>query len=243
MGVQRTKRVFDREFKLQVVHQLLGAKSGWRSSVGSPNSPRRWYDAGRSSTSGMGRTPGLMPPVWWFVRTRSNGCGSWKPHSAGPTWRMNCYAAPCARRKKGVHSRRETAGARDEWRSAASAASSAGLCRPEPGTRQLLPGTGPRSQPASAGGRKEEDAPLLAAIERVILAFPGYGYPRVTQELQRQGWVVNHKRVHRVMGAAGLLQGRARGHVRTTDSDHGFPVYPNLLAACGWRELTAPNEA
>jgi putative transposase len=94
-----------------------------------------------------------------------------------------------------------------------------------------------------AAGMREGDASLLAAIEHVVLAFPGYGYPRVTKELQRQGWTVNHKRVHRVMGAAGLLRGRPRSRVRTTDSDHGFAIYPNLLPGCGWRELTAPNQA
>jgi transposase InsO family protein len=92
-------------------------------------------------------------------------------------------------------------------------------------------------------GSPAEDAALRAALEQVVVAFPGYGYPRVTRQLQREGWIVNHKRVYRLMREAGLLHVRKRGQVRTTDSDHGFPVYPNLLPACGWRELTAPNQA
>jgi transposase InsO family protein len=94
---------------------------------------------------------------------------------------------------------------------------------------------------SETGSQEEEE--LLAAIERVVLAFPGYGYPRVTEHLQREGFRVNHKRVYRLMREAGLLHERARRQVRTTDSEHGFPVYSNLLAACGWRALTAPNQA
>lgn len=96
-----------------------------------------------------------------------------------------------------------------------------------------------------APGRKtgEEEAALVAAMEQVVLEFPGYGYLRVTKQLQREGFRVNHKRVYRLMAAAGWLHVRKRGRVRTTDSEHGFPIYPNLLAGCGWRELTAPNQA
>lgn len=84
---------------------------------------------------------------------------------------------------------------------------------------------------------------LRAAIEQVVLAFPGYGYPRVTRQLQRDGWIVNHKRVYRLMREAGLLQGRPRGPVRTTNSEHGWPIYPNLLPERGWRQLTRPDAA
>jgi len=96
---------------------------------------------------------------------------------------------------------------------------------------------------AAVSARAGEEERLLTALEAVVLEFPGYGYPRVTAELRRRGWLVNAKRVYRVMGTAGLLQPRKRGRVRTTDSEHGFPVYPNLLAQCGWRALTAPNQA
>ncbi len=40
---------------------------------------------------------------------------------------------------------------------------------------------------------------LRDTIERLVLAFPGYGYRRVTKALQRDGWGVNHQRVLRVM--------------------------------------------
>jgi len=55
-----------------------------------------------------------------------------------------------------------------------------------------------------------------------------YGYRRVSAALRRQGMVVNHKRVRRIMREDNLLCLRRRRFVRTTDSDHGFPIYPNL---------------
>jgi transposase InsO family protein len=71
---------------------------------------------------------------------------------------------------------------------------------------------------------------LRDAIERLVLAFPGYGYRRVTKALQRDGWAVNHKRVLRVMHEEALLCQLKRRFVVTTDATHGLPTYPNLLA-------------
>jgi putative transposase len=70
---------------------------------------------------------------------------------------------------------------------------------------------------------------LRDVIERIVLEFPGYGYRRVTAELHRQHWEVNHKRVLRIMRAEALLCQLQRSWV-TTDSKHGLRTYPNLLA-------------
>ncbi len=61
-----------------------------------------------------------------------------------------------------------------------------------------------------------------------MLAFPGYGYRRVTKQLQRNGWTVNHKRVLRVMREESLLCQLRRRFVVTTDAGHGLRRYPNL---------------
>ena len=74
-----------------------------------------------------------------------------------------------------------------------------------------------------------EETRLRDAIERLVLAFPGYGYRRVTKALQRDGWDVNHKRVLRVMRRESLLCQLKRRFVATTDSRHGWRAYPNLL--------------
>jgi putative transposase len=75
-----------------------------------------------------------------------------------------------------------------------------------------------------------EDAPeLVSEIDSIIEEFPGYGYRRVTKELHRQGKPVNHKKAYRIMKERGLLKKPKRRWIRTTDSNHGHRVYPNLL--------------
>jgi transposase InsO family protein len=84
---------------------------------------------------------------------------------------------------------------------------------------------------------------LRARIEALVLEFPGYGYRRVTAQLQREGWRVNHKRVLRIMREESLLCELQRRWVKTTDSEHGWRTYPNLLARRGWQQLTGLNQA
>jgi transposase InsO family protein len=73
------------------------------------------------------------------------------------------------------------------------------------------------------------DVEVRDAIQRIALKHPAYGRPRITAELKRQGWEVNHKRVGRILREDNLLCIRKRKFQSTTDSKHGFPVYPNLL--------------
>lgn len=86
--------------------------------------------------------------------------------------------------------------------------------------------------------RAEADEKLREAIEPIVLEFAGYGYRRVTQALVRAGWSVNHKRVLRVMREASLLCRKKRRFVHTTDSQHPYQVYPNLVKG---GEVTAPD--
>jgi transposase InsO family protein len=88
--------------------------------------------------------------------------------------------------------------------------------------------------------RDDPEVALRDAIELMVLEFPGYGYRRVTHALKRVGWTINHKHVLRVMREESLLCQLKRQFVPTTDSHHGYQVYPNLLASL---ELTAPNQA
>jgi transposase InsO family protein len=88
--------------------------------------------------------------------------------------------------------------------------------------------------------RAERDVMLRDAIERIVLAFPGYGYRRVTKALAREGWSVNHKRVQRVMREASLLCHLTSRFARTTDSKHELRTYSNLLAG---HALTGPDQA
>lgn len=80
---------------------------------------------------------------------------------------------------------------------------------------------------------------LRDEMQKIALQSPSYGYRRITAELRRRNFDVNHKRVLRMMRQDNLLCVRRRSFIRTTDSRHSLPVYPNLA-----RELepTAVNQ-
>jgi transposase InsO family protein len=68
-------------------------------------------------------------------------------------------------------------------------------------------------------------------LQQIALEFPAYGYRRITAELQRGGFAVNHKHVLRLMRQDNLLCLRRKRFLVTTDSRHSLPVYPNLARA------------
>lgn len=72
------------------------------------------------------------------------------------------------------------------------------------------------------------DERVLGLIGDIQDEWPCYGYRRVTHELRRRGHSVNHKRVARLMGANGLGIRQRKRFVRTTDSAHDHPFFPNL---------------
>jgi transposase InsO family protein len=75
---------------------------------------------------------------------------------------------------------------------------------------------------------KQEEVALRDAIQRLALRDRHCGYRRIGEWLRREGWVVNHKRVLRLMREDNLLSIRRRRFVVTTDSAHRWRVYPNL---------------
>jgi putative transposase len=74
-----------------------------------------------------------------------------------------------------------------------------------------------------------DDAEIRAALSQVCEEFPCYGYRRATAELRRRGWAVNRKRVARLMKSMNLQAKKAVRRRRTTNSEHSFPRYPNLV--------------
>ena len=74
-----------------------------------------------------------------------------------------------------------------------------------------------------------EEKELRAAIEQVVSDWPTYGSRRIVAQLRRQGLVVNRKRVSRLLSEMGLQIKRKYKRRNTTDSDHPFPRYPNLV--------------
>jgi transposase InsO family protein len=81
---------------------------------------------------------------------------------------------------------------------------------------------------ATSAPRQEETA-VRDAVQRIALENRFYGYRRVAITLQREGLVVNHKRVLRLMREDNLLCLRKRSFAPvTTDSRHSWHVVPNL---------------
>jgi transposase InsO family protein len=77
---------------------------------------------------------------------------------------------------------------------------------------------------------QKDEEEVKEAIREVVQAWPKYGYRRVTEQLCRdKNWVINDKRVRRLMNEMGLKAKTRRKKKRTTNSEHGFRRYPNLV--------------
>jgi transposase InsO family protein len=91
-----------------------------------------------------------------------------------------------------------------------------------------------RTTPAQA------DLLLRARLQELVLENHRLlGYRLVTRSLKREGHLVNHKRVLRLMREDNLLSLRRTKYVFTTDSRHDLPIYPNLARRVA---LTALNQ-
>lgn len=97
-----------------------------------------------------------------------------------------------------------------------------------------------RTRPASR--RTRQDGTLAVAVAAIYAEHHGrYGSPRVQMELRERGQRTGRKRIARLMRIQGLRARPRRRYRTTTDSRHGLPVCPNLLArrfAVAW-----PNTA
>ena len=65
-------------------------------------------------------------------------------------------------------------------------------------------------------------------LQNIVIEFPGYGYRRATIELQNRGHSVTEKMIRNFMREDNLLCVKKRFRLRTTDSNHGEKIYPNL---------------
>ena len=64
-----------------------------------------------------------------------------------------------------------------------------------------------------------DDATIIAEIRTITDEFEGYGDARVGAGLRHRGFIVNSKKVRRLMKENDLNPRRRRRFVRTTDSD------------------------
>ena len=89
-------------------------------------------------------------------------------------------------------------------------------------------------------GKQKEEADLRDRIEEIVVKHERYGYRRVTAQLKREGLKINHKRVQRIMQQEGLICKIKKSWITTTDSNHWYPVYHNLLKDA---KITGVNQA
>lgn len=78
--------------------------------------------------------------------------------------------------------------------------------------------------------RRDEEE-LAAAVQEIAGRYPTYGRRRVTHQLRRAPHeiLVNHKRVGRLMADLGLTRPKRVRRIRTTNSEHPYPRYRNLV--------------
>lgn len=81
------------------------------------------------------------------------------------------------------------------------------------------------------------DAQLANEIHEIWLEMPFYGYRRITAELRRRGYVINQKRVIRLMKEMNIQALYPRP--RTTIKAEKDPIYPYLLKDL---EITRSNQ-
>ena len=78
--------------------------------------------------------------------------------------------------------------------------------------------------------RERSDADLRDKIETLQAQYSCWGYRTLRAQLWlRYSLQVNGKRILRVMRKYDLFRQIKRRFIRTTDSEHLFPVYPNLI--------------
>ena len=86
-------------------------------------------------------------------------------------------------------------------------------------------------------GESEFNLRLMRLMDEQYLKTPFYGWPRMTAFLRRQGYMVNHKRVQRLMQLMGIQAIYPKP--RTSVADQGHRIYPYLLRNLA---ITHPNQ-
>ena len=86
---------------------------------------------------------------------------------------------------------------------------------------------------------RARDLSIVAEMKTICDEFEAYGYRRVDAELRHRGIVVNAKKIRRLMREHALNPRQRRRFIATTDSDHNYPIFPNLAKSM---KLDGPNQ-
>jgi putative transposase len=86
---------------------------------------------------------------------------------------------------------------------------------------------------------RARDLSIVAEMKTICDEFEAYGYRRVDAELRHRGIVVNAKKIRRLMREHALNPMPRRRFITMTDSDHNYPIFPNLAKNM---KLDGPNQ-
>jgi len=76
---------------------------------------------------------------------------------------------------------------------------------------------------------RQDETALLSAIEQVLMRRPFFGYRRVVAQLPREGLAVGETVVRRLLKGLGHSRSVGQVRVQTTDSNHPYTRYSNLI--------------
>ena len=105
---------------------------------------------------------------------------------------------------------------------------------------ELAPSTFYYKPKISREEREKVDADLADKIEHLQANYSCWGYRTITAQLRRvYGLVINRKRVLRIMRKFRLFRRQKQKFCITTDSNHNYLIYPNLIRGM---EVTGMNQ-
>jgi transposase len=191
--MKKTRRRYDREFKLSVVAELEGGKPPVqiaREQGIHPSLPSRWRDESEENPEKAFRGNGKKYKEDEKISEQERILGQLYPDnrhlgrkSKNDTGQIFATIQDALLKDsqlsilKACHIHRASRSGYYKWKK-----------------RQAL-------VPSAMG----QDIDLKDQIQKIVLKFPEYGYRRVTTELKNRGYVVNHKRVLRIMRDNNLL--------------------------------------
>jgi transposase len=191
--MKKTRRRYDREFKISVVAELEGGKPPAqiaREQGIHPSLPSRWKDELAENPEKAFRGNGKMYKEGARISEQErilgqlyldNDCfGRKNKENTGQIFAIIQDALskePQLSIRKACHLLRASRSGYYKW----------------------------KKRPAPAPSAMDQDIDLKDQIQKIVLKFPEYGYRRVMVELRNRGYVVNHKRVLRIMRDNNLL--------------------------------------
>lgn len=89
--------------------------------------------------------------------------------------------------------------------------------------------------------QKQDQSEIEKTVKDAAGRYPSYGTRRITHQLRRPPFFqnINRKRTQRIMRENGLLRPVKRGNLYTTNSQHAFPRFENLVSDL---QITRPEQ-